>query len=158
MKASYFCVVADFDLRVGQFPQLLNCFYIGGAHVGGGDDPELAAVLGKLPKLIHQKPQATPFDEGHQHIDAVSGSNFFLKLNVQLRLLGGPGEQRALRNRTFRADHVCGGFAHSHFRIRFPQKSKKLLCTLGNAQRGKVSFLGCTLNEVDDLINQCNLG
>lgn len=85
MEAGCLGTVADLDLGVWQFPELLNRLHIGGAHIGGGNNPELAAALGKLLKLVHQKPQTAPLDEGHQHINAVSGSNLFLEFSIQLR-------------------------------------------------------------------------
>lgn len=56
MEAGTFGVVADLDFGVGQLTQLFNGLYIGSSHVGGGDDPQLATILGKLPQLIHQEP------------------------------------------------------------------------------------------------------
>ena len=49
-------VVADLDVRIGKLSQLLNGFYIGSAHIGGGDDAELAAAMRKLPQLVHDEP------------------------------------------------------------------------------------------------------
>ena len=82
MKASDLCVVANLDLGVWQFSELLYCLHISGAHVGSGDDAEFAAVLGKFLELVHQKPQPAPLDERNQHINAVSGSDFFLELGI----------------------------------------------------------------------------
>ena len=41
-------VVADLDFRVGQLAQFFDSLYIGGTHVGSGNDTQLSAVLGKL--------------------------------------------------------------------------------------------------------------
>ena len=49
-------VVADLDVRIGQLSKLLNGFYIGSAHIGGGDDAELTAAMRKLPQLVHDEP------------------------------------------------------------------------------------------------------
>ena len=49
-------VVADLDVRIGQLSKLLNGFYVGSAHVGGGDDAELAAAVRKFPQLVHDEP------------------------------------------------------------------------------------------------------
>ena len=86
-------VVADLDVRIGQLSQFLNGFHIGSAHVGGGDDAELAAVLRKLPQLVHDEPQAAPFDEGHQHVDPVGRDDFFFELGKHLRLMHSPGKK-----------------------------------------------------------------
>ena len=86
-------VVADLDLRIGQPAQLLDGFHIGSANVGGGDDAKLAAVLRKLPQLVHDEPQATPLDEGHQHVDAVGRDDLLFKLGKHLRLVNGSGEK-----------------------------------------------------------------
>ncbi len=67
------------------------------------------------------------------------------------------GKQGALGNGGLRATQIRGCFANSEPRIRFPQKSKKLLCALINAQRGKVSFFRCALNEVNDPVGQSDL-
>ena len=86
-------VVADLDVRIGQLSKLLNGLHICCAHVGGGDDAELAAVLRKLPQFIHDEPQAAPFDEGHQHVNSVSRDNLFFELRKHLRLMHSPGEK-----------------------------------------------------------------
>ena len=93
MEPGRFGVVADLDLRIGQLSKLLNGFYIGSAHIGGGDDAELAAVLREFPQLVHDKPQAAPFDEGHQHIDPISRDDFLFELCKHLRLMHSPGEK-----------------------------------------------------------------
>ena len=49
-------VVADLDVRIGQLSKLLNSFHVGSAHIGGGDDAELAAAMRKLPQLVHDEP------------------------------------------------------------------------------------------------------
>ena len=86
-------VVADLDVRIGQFSKLLNGLHICCAHVGGGDNAELAAVLREFPQLVHDKPQAAPFDEGHQHVNSVSRDNLFFELRKHLRLMHSPGEK-----------------------------------------------------------------
>ena len=113
-------VVADLDLGVGQGPQLLNGLYIGGPHVGGGDDPQLPSVSGELPQLVHQKPQAAPLDEGHQHVDAVGGDDLFFQLCVHLGFMDGPGEQAALGDGGLRPAQVGRGFAHRQPGILLP--------------------------------------
>ena len=55
MEAGRLGVVADLDVRIGQLSKLLNGFHVGSAHVGGGDDTELAAAARKLPQLVHNK-------------------------------------------------------------------------------------------------------
>ena len=151
-------VIADLDFRIGQLTKLLNRLYIGSAHIGSCNNAQLAAVLRKLPKLIHQKAQAAPLDEGHQNVDTVSGYDFLFEFRVHLRLMDGAGEQRTLGNGGLRAAQVGSGFAHSQPGIGFPQKRKKLLCPLVNTQRGKVSFFCCVLDEGYNLIGQRNLG
>ena len=86
-------VVADLDFGVGQLAQFFDSLYIGGTHIGSGDDAQLAVVLGELPQFVHEQAQAAPFDEGHQHVDAVSGYDLLLQLGVHLRLVDGPGKQ-----------------------------------------------------------------
>ena len=86
-------VVADLDVRIGQLSKLLNGLHICCAHVGGGDDAELAAVLRKLPQFIHDEPQTAPFDEGHQHVNSVSRDDFLFELCEHLRLMHSPGEK-----------------------------------------------------------------
>ena len=86
-------VVADLDFRIRQLAQFFDSLYIGGTHVGSGNDTQLSAVLGKLPQLVHKQAQTAPFDEGHQHVDAVSGYDLLLQLGVHLRLVDGPGKQ-----------------------------------------------------------------
>ena len=71
--------------------------------------------------------------------------------------MDGTGEQRALRKRRFRPLDVLGSFSGGKARVIFPQKRKKLLCPLVNAQRGKVSFLGGRLDGAYDLVCQRNL-
>ena len=86
-------IVADLDVRIGQLSQFLNGFHIGSAHVGGGDDADLAAAVRKLPQLVHDEPQAAPFDEGHQHVDPVGRDDFLFELCKHLRLMHSPGEK-----------------------------------------------------------------
>ena len=86
-------VVADLDLRIGQLSKLLNGLHICCAHVGGGDDAELAAAARKLPQLVHDEPQTAPFDEGHQHIDPVGRDDFLFELCKHLRLMHSPSEK-----------------------------------------------------------------
>ena len=93
MEARCLGIVADLDLRIGQLAKLLNGFYIRCAHVGGGDDAELAAAMRKLPQLVHNEPQAAPFDEGHQHVNSVSRDNLFFELRKHLRLMHSPGKK-----------------------------------------------------------------
>ena len=93
MEAGSLGVVADLDLRIGQLAKLLDGLHIGSAHVGGGDDTELAAVLREFPQLVHDKPQAAPFDEGHQHIDSISRDDFLFELRKHLWLMHSPGEK-----------------------------------------------------------------
>ena len=70
----------------------------------------------------------------------------------------GPGEKRALRYGGFRALYIRRCFPHRQPRVGLPQKRKKLLCPPVNAQRGKVSFFRCILNEINDLVGQPDLG
>ena len=93
MEAGRLGVVADLDVRIGQLSKLLNGLHICCAHVRGGDDAELAAVLREFPQLVHDKPQAAPFDEGHQHVNSVSRDNLFFELRKHLRLMHSPGEK-----------------------------------------------------------------
>ena len=93
VEAGRLGVVADLDLRIGQLSQFLNGFHIDSAHVGGGDNAELAAVLRKLSQLVHHEPQTAPFDEGHQHVNSVSRDNLFFELRKHLRLMHSPGEK-----------------------------------------------------------------
>ena len=44
---------------------------ISGAHVGGGDDAQLAAALGEGLQLWEDEDQAAPFDEGNEEVKAV---------------------------------------------------------------------------------------
>ena len=93
VEAGRLGVVADLDVRIGQLSKLLNGFYIGSAHVGSGDDAELAAVLRKLPQFIHDEPQTAPFDEGHQHVDPIGRDDLFFELCKHLRLMHSPGKK-----------------------------------------------------------------
>ena len=93
MEPGRFGVVADLDVRIGQLSQFLNGFHIRCAHVGSGNNAELAAVLRKFPQLVHNETQAAPFDEGHQHVNSVSRDNLFFELRKHLRLMHSPGEK-----------------------------------------------------------------
>ena len=93
MEAGRLGVVADLDVRIGQLSKLLNGLHICCAHVGGGDDAELATAVRKLPQLVYDKPQTAPFDEGHQHVNSVSRDNLFFELCKHLRLMHSPGEK-----------------------------------------------------------------
>ena len=120
MEASCLGVVTNLNLCVWELSEFLNGFYIRCAHVGSGDNTELTAILRKLSQLVHNEPQATPFDEGHQHINSVSRDDLFLELRKHLRLVNGPSKQRTLGNRCFRPLYVRRSFSHSQPRIRFP--------------------------------------
>ena len=105
-------VVADLDVCIEQFSKLLNSLHVGSAHVGGGDDAELAAAVRKLPQLVHDEPQAAPFDKGYQHVDPVGRDDFLFELCEHLRLMHSPGEKRALCDGGLRALYVRRCFPH----------------------------------------------
>ena len=63
MKPCALCVVGNSNLRIREFSQFLNGFNVGRAHVGGGDDAELAAAARKPPQLVHDEPQTAPLHE-----------------------------------------------------------------------------------------------
>ena len=67
--------------------------HVGSPHVGGGNNAELAATVCKLSQLVHDEPQAAPFDEGHQHVDPVGRDDFLFELRKHLRLMHSPGEK-----------------------------------------------------------------
>ena len=67
------------------------------------------------------------------------------------------GKQGTLRNGGLRAVKVLCAFSCSKARVILLQKRKKLLCTLVNAQRGKVRFFGGSLDGAYDLVCQSNL-
>ena len=133
-------VIADLDLRIGQRAQLFNGFYVRSAHIRGGDDAQLTAVLRKLPQLVHDEAQAAPLDKGDQHINAVGGNDLLFQLRVHLRFMDSTGKQGALCNGSLRAVKVFCAFSCSKARVILLQKSKKLLCPLVNTERGKVSL------------------
>ena len=93
MEAGRLGVVADLDVRIGQLAKFLDGFHIRCAHVGSGNNAELAATVRKLSQLVHDEPQTAPFDEGHQHVNSVSRDNLFLEFREHLRLMHGPGEK-----------------------------------------------------------------
>ena len=120
MEPGTLSVIADLDFRVGQLAQLLDSLYIGGTHVGGGDDAQFAAVLGELPQLVHEKAQAAPLDKGDQHINAVGGNDLLFQFSVHLRLVDGTGKQGALCQRRFRPLDVLGSFSGGKEGVAFP--------------------------------------
>ena len=68
------------------------------------------------------------------------------------------GKQGALRNGGLRAVKVlCAFSCCSKARVILLQKRKKLLCSLVNTERGKVSFLCGVLDGGHDLICQLDL-
>ena len=93
MEARCLGIVAELDLRIRQLAKFLNGLHIRCAHIGGGNDTEFTAILSKLSKLVHNEPQATPFNEGHQHVDPVCRDDFFLELCEHLRLMHCAGEK-----------------------------------------------------------------
>ena len=157
MEPSTLGVIADLDLRIGQRAQLFNGFYVRSAHIRGGDDAQLTAVLRKLPQLVHDEAQAAPLDKGDQHINAVGGDDLLFQLRVHLRLMDSAGKQGALCNGGLRAVKVFCAFSCSKARVVLLQKRKKLLCPLVNTERGKVSFLCGALDDGHDLVCQLDL-
>ena len=151
-------VVADLDLGVGQPVQLLDGLGVGGAHVGGGDHPQLAAVLGKGAKFFQDQPQTAPLDEGNQHVDPVGAGNFLFQFGKHLGLVQRAGEQTAAGQRRPGPGQVARRAVHHQQRVVFPQKRKKLLRPAVNAQRGKVSFLGRVFDGLDQPVDQPDLG
>ena len=93
MEPRCFCVVADFYLRIVQPAKLFDGFNIRRTHIRRGNNTELAAVLRKLSQLVHDEPQAAPFDEGHQHVNSVSRDDLLFELCEHLRLMHSPGEK-----------------------------------------------------------------
>ena len=120
MEASALGVIADLDLRIGQLTKLLDRLYIGSSHIGSRDDAQLATILRKLPKLIHQQAQAAPLDEGYQHVDTVSRYDFLFEFRVHLRLMDCTGEQRTLGNRSLRSAQIRSGSSDCQPGICFP--------------------------------------
>ena len=112
VEAGRLGIVADLDVRIGQLSQFLNGFHIGSAHVRGGDDAKLAAVLREFPQLVHDKPQAAPFDEGHQHVDPVGRDDFLFELGKHLRLMHSSGKKRTLCDGCLWALYVRRCFPH----------------------------------------------
>ena len=157
VQAGTLGVITDLDLCIGQRAQLLDGFYVRSAHIRGGDDAQLTAVLRKLPQLVHDEAQAAPLDKGDQHINAVGGNDLLFQLRVHLRFMDSTGKQGALCNGSLRAVKVFCAFSCSKARVILLQKSKKLLCPLVNTERGKVSFLCGVLDGSHDLVCQLDL-
>ena len=114
--------------------------------------------MGKLPQLVHQKPKAAPLDKGHQHVNAVGGDDLLFELRVHLGLMDSSGKQAALGDGGLRPSQIGSCIAYRQPWILLPNKRKKLLRPLINAQRGKVSFFRCILDEVYDLVGKADLG
>ena len=98
----------------GRAAKFLDGFHIRCAHVRSGDNAKFAAVLRKLPQLVHNEPQTAPFDEGHQHVDPISRDDFLFELSKHLRLMHSPGEKRALCDGGFRALYVRRCFSYGN--------------------------------------------
>ena len=158
MKPGAFCVIADLNGGIGQLAQLLDGLHVGGAHVGGGNDPQNAAVLGKFPQLIHQQAQTAPLDKGHQHVDSVSRNDLLFQLRIHLWLMDGPGKKGALGDGGLRTAHICRRFACRQPGVLLPQKCKQLLRPLINAHGREVGFLCGILNERHNSVGQVDLG
>ena len=156
MEAGDLGVVADFDLRVGELAQLLDCLHIGRAHIGGRDDSQLAAVLDEGGQLIHDKTQPAPLDKGNQHINPIAGNDLLFELRVHLRLVNRTSEQARLCNRGFRTDNPRPLIQRPDA-VLPAKKRKKLLCPLCNRERVEVSFFCFCLDRSDNLIGQCDL-
>ena len=112
----------------------------------------------ELTQLLDDQSKTAPFDEGYQHVDAVGTGNLFFQFGKHLGLAHRPGEQAAAGQRRLRACQVCRSFSGDQQRVVGPQKSKKLLCPAVDAQRSKVSFLGCGFYGLDQPVCQRNLG
>ena len=110
-------VITDLDFGVGQLTQFFDGLHICSPHIGSCDDAQLASTLRELAQLVHNKPQTTPFDEGHQHVNAVSRHDFLFQLGIHLRLMNGTGEQRALRNRGLRSFQLFCAFSCGKARV-----------------------------------------
>ena len=93
VEAGRLGVVADLDVRIGQLAKFLDGFHIRCAHVGSGNNAELATVLREFLQLVHDEPQTAPFDEGHQHVDPVGRDDFLFELGKHLWLMHSPGEK-----------------------------------------------------------------
>ena len=93
MKSRDFRVVADFNLRIAELPELLNGLDIRCAHIGGRDKAQFPAIFGEVLQLVHHKPQATPFDKRDQDVNAIAGYDLLFELAVHLWLMYGSGEE-----------------------------------------------------------------
>ena len=71
MQACALGVVGDFDFCAFEPREGVDGLDISGAHVGGGDDAQLAAALGEGLNLWEDEDQAAPFDEGNEEVEAV---------------------------------------------------------------------------------------
>ena len=140
MKSRDLGVVADLDLRIRKLAQFLDGFHIRRTHVGRGNDSQLAAVSRKGGQLVHDQSQTTPFNEGYQHIDPITGYNFLFELRIHLRFMRGAGEQAGLRDGGLRTDYLSF-FIDRPNAILALKKSKQLLCTLSDRERVEVSVL-----------------
>ena len=149
-------IVADFDLRVGEFSQLLYGFHIGSTHIGGGDDPQRAAVLGEFRQLVHDQTEPAPLDKGHQHVYPVAADDLLLEFRIHLRLVYGSGKEGALGDGGFRANDLRF-FIQSTDRILSFQQCQQLLCPFRNGQLLKISLLSLFDHSGNDPIYQLDL-
>lgn len=144
MQAGALGIIGNLDLDIFQLGHFLDGFDICCTHVGGCDNTQLAAALGKFGQFLHNQAQAAPFDEGNQHIDAVGGGNFFFQFGEHLRLMDCSGKQAALCQRCFRTNNVFCGFAECDTGILFTDQHQQLLG----------AFIHSSDNEIQDPLKE----
>ena len=144
-------VVADLDTGIGQLGQLFHGLDVRRAHVGRGDDAQFPASPGERLQFLEDQPQAAPFDEGDQHVDAVGAGDLLLELGEHLRLVHRAGEQAALGDGGLRAHGVARRPAQRQRRVLLRQQRHQLLRTFVDALALRLR------QQPDQPVRQCHL-
>lgn len=70
---------------------------LGGADVGGGDDAQGAAAVEMGAQRAFEDPEAVPFDEGAEQVDAIGGGDLGLEDLAEAGLAAGIGRSGGRR-------------------------------------------------------------
>lgn len=81
------------DLDRAEFAEGVESFDVGGAHIGGGKDSQLATLFHEPGQGVSQQSEAAPFEKSAEQVNAVGGLEFFDQLGADAVFASGVDQQ-----------------------------------------------------------------